>query len=440
MHRDEREEPVSQPDAETLGAGSSRRRLVEIRCGFAQLSRQEANAAEARAAEARVAYGEQLALVARLAAEANPGATRIAKETAHREFRTKIGAAQTHPQVEMAATAWLEEINRINGGVRAEQARTKHERELAERLSAELDRLTGTAETGRVLADAAQEACRAAQLGLAASDLTPGDPATGESAAALIEAQAAGLSGRVAPGLEAGTPSVSVAPDEAQAEPSTQAEPSAPRASPLSRAPREGVAVPAPPEPRVEFRGPHPPTVARLLRRDRAAMNRLVDALAGSDLEQRRRWQLLLSNFVDAVAAAAIDSGCFAFPAGNKFWDQFAVEEGREVARGLAALGFRYDGISQFADGRVPDKRDLAMAVGQAGLHQVLVRFWPTPEETGRLFDRVRVDTDELLAEGAPSLTLGELVRLLGWRAELLADLWNDWPSVRPLLLADSPT
>jgi hypothetical protein len=432
VHRDEREEPVSQPDAETLGAGSSRRRLVEIRCGFAQLSRQEANAAEARAAEARVAYGEQLALVTRLAAEANPGAKRIAKETAHREFRTKIGAAQTHSQVEMAATAWLEEINRINGSVRAQQARTKHERELAERLSAELDRLTGTAETGRVLADAAQEACRAAQLGLAAFDLTLGDPATGEAAAALIEAQAAGLGGRVAPGLEAGTPSVSVAP-------SAQAEPSAPMASPLSRAPRKGVAVPAPPEPRVEFRGPHPPTVARLLRRDRAAMNRLVDALAGSDLEQRR-WQLLLSNFVDAVAAAAIDSGCFEFPAGNKFWDQFAVEEGREVARGVAVLGFRYDGISQFADGRVPDKRDLAMAVGQAGLHQVLVRFWPTPEETGRLFDRVRVDTDELLAEGAPSLTLGELVRLLGWRAELLADLWNDWPSVRPLLLAASPT
>jgi hypothetical protein len=168
-------------------------------------------------------------------------------------------------------------------------------------------------------------------------------------------------------------------------------------------------------------------------------MNRLVDALAGSDLEQRRHWQILLSNFVDAVSAAAIDSGCFAFPPGNRFWDQFTVEEGREVARGLAALGFRYDGISQFADGRVPEKRDLAMAVGQAGLHQVRIHYWPAPEETGQLFDHVRVDTDTLLAEGAPSLTLGQLVRLLGWRAELLAELWNNWASVRPLLLAASP-
>jgi hypothetical protein len=51
----------------------------------------------------------------------------------------------------------------------------------------------------------------------------------------------------------------------------------------------------------------------------------------------------------------------------------------------------------------------------------------------------VRVDTDLLLAEGAPSFTRGELLRLLGWRSEQLADLWNEWPRLRPLLLAPSP-
>ena len=156
-------------------------------------------------------------------------------------------------------------------------------------------------------------------------------------------------------------------------------------------------------------------------------------------MDQRRRWQLLLSNFVDAVAAAAIDSGCLDFPSGNAFWNQFDREQAREVARGLAALGFRYDGMSQFADGRVPERRDLAVAVGQAGLYQVRVRHWPLPEETAGLMDNVRVNTEMLLAEDAPSFAMGELMRLLGWRSDLLADLWNEWPRLRPLLLAPSP-
>ena len=168
-------------------------------------------------------------------------------------------------------------------------------------------------------------------------------------------------------------------------------------------------------------------------------MNRLVEALGDGDTGQRRRWQLLLSNFVDALGAAGIDSGCFEFAPGNPFWDQFSSREAREVARGMAALGFRYDGMSQFADGRVPERRDMAMAVGQAGMYQVRIRYWPRGEEAGQLFSHVRVDTDLLLAEEAPSLALGELVKLLGWRAEMLADLWNEWAKVRPLLLVPSP-
>jgi hypothetical protein len=33
-------------------------------------------------------------------------------------------------------------------------------------------------------------------------------------------------------------------------------------------------------------------------------------------------------------------------------------------------------------------------------------------------------------------LTLGELISLLGRRADPLAELWNEWGKVRPLLLA----
>ena len=35
-------------------------------------------------------------------------------------------------------------------------------------------------------------------------------------------------------------------------------------------------------------------------------------------------------------------------------------------------------------------------------------------------------------------LTLGELVAMLGRRADGLAMLWNDWGRVRPLLLEDA--
>jgi hypothetical protein len=42
------------------------------------------------------------------------------------------------------------------------------------------------------------------------------------------------------------------------------------------------------------------------------------------------------------------------------------------------------------------------------------------------------------VASAAAGLTLGELVTLLGRRADALTDLWNDWGSVRPVLLAGS--
>ena len=191
-------------------------------------------------------------------------------------------------------------------------------------------------------------------------------------------------------------------------------------------------------EPAVDLTGPRPPAIVPLVQRDVATMSRLVECLAGSDPEQRRRWQLCLATFVDAVVTAAIDHGCFTFPGGNPFWDQFTPDQARNVAQNLAALGFRHDGTGEFVDGRVPGQRDLSMAVGQAGLPIVRVRFWPRPQEAARLFRHVRVDTTAVLSERAPSLTKGELVRLLDRRAELVADLCNDWSRVRPLLLLQS--
>jgi hypothetical protein len=171
-----------------------------------------------------------------------------------------------------------------------------------------------------------------------------------------------------------------------------------------------------------------------LIRRDGRVFGTLVDRLAGTDPTSRSCWQILLSDFVDAVSAAAIEDAFLDFPAGDPFWSQFSAAESREIARGLAALGFRFDGFESFAEGRVPTQRDLALAVGSAGLLPVRVRYWPKQEEAGHLFRGVRASADTFIAARAPALTLGELVRLLGRRAEHLADLWNDWPRVRPLL------
>jgi len=66
------------------------------------------------------------------------------------------------------------------------------------------------------------------------------------------------------------------------------------------------------------------------------------------------------------------------------------------------------------------------------------IRQWPTEAEMRDLFADVTVAADEHLAGAAGDLTLGELVAMLGRRADGLATLWNDWGHVRPLLLEDA--
>ncbi len=47
------------------------------------------------------------------------------------------------------------------------------------------------------------------------------------------------------------------------------------------------------------------------------------------------------------------------------------------------------------------------------------------------------VAADERLVGAAGDLTLGELVTMLGRRADGLADAWNEWGRLRPLLLEE---
>ena len=65
------------------------------------------------------------------------------------------------------------------------------------------------------------------------------------------------------------------------------------------------------------------------------------------------------------------------------------------------------------------------------------IRHWPTADETVDLYRGVTVAADEYLAGVAGDLTLAEMVTMLGRRADGLAEVWNQWGRIRPLLLEE---
>jgi hypothetical protein len=201
-----------------------------------------------------------------------------------------------------------------------------------------------------------------------------------------------------------------------------------------SRYPEEGPGLPN--GDYVEAPSDREARMVRLLRGDGDALHRTVAELAGDDPEERRRWQLELTSLVDAVTAQAIEASAIDVAPDHPFWLPFSHAQSRDIVSALASLGYRYDGLGGFADGRVPSQRDLSLAVGYAGLDPMRIRIWPTEHEMPGLFAGARVAADSYLIEAAGGLTLGELVALLGSRADGLTDLWNEWGRVRPRLLA----
>jgi len=180
------------------------------------------------------------------------------------------------------------------------------------------------------------------------------------------------------------------------------------------------------------------PRIFRLLHGDRAALTELVTAMAGEDPTARRHWQTAFADLVDAILADSITAGSLDFPSEHSFWGPFTLEQDREIAGALASLGYRFDGLGGWVDGRVPAQRDLSLALGYAGLDPMRIRQWPSETEMTELFRDVQVAAAEHLAAEAGDLTLGELVSMLGRRADGLAEVWNHWGRVRPLLLEES--
>jgi hypothetical protein len=181
-----------------------------------------------------------------------------------------------------------------------------------------------------------------------------------------------------------------------------------------------------------------PLRVVRLLRGDRNAMQELVAALADDSSDDRRRWQLALSDLVDAILTDSIEASALEFPTEHPFWGPFSLAQSRDITQALSSLGYRFDGLGGWVDERVPSQRDLSLALGYAGIDPMRMRHWPSEAEMQGLFSEVEVAAAEHVAGAAGDLTLGELVTMLGRRADGLTEIWNAWGRIRPLLLEET--
>ena len=369
---------------------SEERRLSNERCQLATRARGQSDSAIKTLRLAQRAYDDRQTAAAEAARRADPRVVQAAKETAQGGFRAAVSAATTPDSHEAAAHDWLTEINRINTEARDATATATREREAALADGATLERLSLEMDAARIGAENADAACLAARVAVAECDERIED----------------------APDAYPVTPQVLV--------PST--------AGRLDEDETLGLALGAGGAPRI----------FRLLRGDRAAMTTLVAALASDDPESHRHWHLLMTDLVGAIIADAIEETAFEFPDDHPFWGSFSSQQDRDIARALSSLGFRFDGLGGWSDGRLPSQRDLSQAIGYAGFDPMRMRHWPDVQATSELYREVTVAAAEYLAGVAGDLTLHEMVTMLGRRADSLAEVWDQWAKIRLLLLDES--
>jgi len=386
------------------GPCADQRRVADERCAVATRARDGARrAAEAHRAAQRD-YDDNVGRAETAASDADPRSVRTAKEAAQHAFRAARADATSRDAIETAARDWLTEINRINLATRESVARAEGARVAATELAPALERLAVEADAARISAESAEEACVAAREAVAACE----EAAAAAAAAAVIRHARPAATGRAGP-AETDTEIAAAAAAETDGLEDDEA---------------------------MGSRAGEDAAIIRLLRGDREVMPRIVARLGGEDPEDQRRWRTLLSGLIEALVARSIEAASFDFPTDHPFWGPFSRAQSRDIAAALASLGYRHDGFGGWADERVPSQRDLSLAVGYAGLDPMRIRHWPAEGEMVDLLRDVTVAADEYIWEAAGALTLGELVSLLGRRADGLTDLWNDWGAVRPLLLS----
>ena len=375
-------------DAGNGGPCAEPRRIADERCELASRARAQATEAEQTLRDAQREYDDHETAAAAAAAAADPRAVRQAKDDAQAKFRAGRAAATTNEEVEAAARTWLLEINDINGRARDAATALAKAHASAPEFAVRLERTAVAADAARISAEAAEATCLAAR-----------------QVVAQCEEQAARGSLGIAPEMPP---------------------------------PGGGEEPPSPTDTLVAaLRAGTPLRVIRLLRGDRNAMQELVAGLADS-MDDRRRWQTALSDLTDAILADSIEASALVFPTEHTFWGPFSQIQSRDITSALSSLGYRFDGLGGWVDERVPSQRDLSLALGYAGVDPMRMRHWPSESEMQQLFSEVEVAAAEHLAGAAGDLTLGELVTMLGRRADGLTEVWNSWGRIRPLLLEET--
>jgi hypothetical protein len=369
-----------------LDSGSCRAEqlLVDERCAVAGAARDRARQAAERLRDIRNAYELLREQAERAMEAADPGQLAAAKDALHRSFREARDAATTSADMEAAARGWLDGVNQANAAARDARAVVEAtDREIRD-VQPRLERVAADADSARAGAETAEAACREAR----------------EILAACEEQRAEALAFFPVPAAVAAQGGVAAARD-------------------ASGTADSGLEM----------------AIVRILRGDGAAREQLAARLATGDRAGLAAWQARVEALVSAIVARAIDDGFLDLPDAG-FWRPFTRGERRDVVGALAALGFHFDGVAGFADGRVPTQRDLALAVGYAGLDRMRIRTWPGDAELGAMFGHAIVVAEEWLADRATDLSLGRMVDALGARADDLADVWNAWGRIRPGLIA----
>jgi hypothetical protein len=351
-----------------------------------------AEAARSATEDLRLARRQRAGISQDLDGGARLGDRRVladAKQQAHATYRSEYEHARDGGQVMVATATWMAHVSELNRGARRAArdadgiARRQYE------IDSVVERLELVADAARIAAASARQACMAARRSLAACE----------------EAQ------------DARNRPAHPSPDAASA--------GAVQMASLERAPSS--ANPLRP-------GGEPPVVA-LLRGDRRMLQAVVNRLAEEIGQDAGRLQLLMLDLRDAIIAGARYACILDFAPRHLFWGQFSTLEARSIASALATLGRRFDGHEGWDNGLVALPRELAMAMSLAGRDPRSIRRHPTPAELETLWQGTSVGAAEFVLSNAPYLGLEALIGLLGPRADALAELWDNWGRLRPLLL-----
>ena len=306
----------------------------------------------------------------------------VGKDAARSTYQTAMSQADSDADQREAARVWLREIDRLNRQVEQAERRSVEVLRRTNELEQALPGVELAADAARIAAEGAHEACLVARRVLAA-----------------CEERAAGA------GVVRSSGSVTAM---ARARPRDR----------LERPRAHGVAP-----------------IALVLRGDRKTLLGIALRLAEETGVEAGRLQLLLLELREAIAARALENQALRFPDHHPFWSQFTLPDGRLVATNLSSMGYRFDGRAGWVDGHSPKTRELSVAVSSVGLDPRTMHRPDGQEAIDALWQGTTVEVEEFLAARAPDLELQDVMTCLGPHAARLAELWDMWGRLRPLLL-----